>query len=202
VIIDEIIAGYAAIVATAAVIFQIRQTRRARKPQIELELIISMLVRALETGVIESCRVVTLEVRNRGDHPIRIVEAGITSPRTRYIFWPQNTQVINDEAMMTSGSFLTVAIDTLHEETENSSPPLPGIILPRDSASRWVSSCMMSDENTAKVALDIKNKYRHEIDISLKAELFGWVKISTGEFVKMKPARLDWENFGGSPSTM
>jgi hypothetical protein len=193
VIVEVIIAGYAAIVATAAIVFQIRQARSARKPQIELELILSVLVRALQDDVVETCRVVTFDVRNRGDHPIRIVEAGIMSLKLRYEFRSQATQIL----MVESGTYIMVPIEVLEVEGEEvEAPPLPGIILPRDGANRQISSCMVPAQDTAKIASDVREFIR-EIDNSLGSDLYGWVKLSTGELVRTKSAILDWSNFGG-----
>ncbi len=183
--IAEIIAGYAAAVATASVLFQFRQTRLARKPQIELELIHTQMQGAL---------VVFLEVRNRGNHPIRIVGAGIDSPKVHYTFFPEETGIAWSKA----------SVLWRHEDDNKGDDaamlPLPGIILPRDAASRTISNYMIPYEDSIKLGKvmrgaspDEGNGLFEAIDSSLREELTGWVEVSTGEFIHTKPIKYDWD---------
>jgi hypothetical protein len=66
------IAGYAAVVSTAALGWQILKERRARRPQVEVK-VGNAILSYPGRGVVESAHI---EARNRGDLPIRVTSAG------------------------------------------------------------------------------------------------------------------------------
>ena len=158
--IAEVIAGYAAAVATASVLFQIWQSWASRRPQIELELIHTQFKPSSKD--IKPLLIVLLEVRNRGNHPIRIVGAGIDSPKVRYDFRPEVIEVTR------SGVTLSVSDKTSNKDDKADDKaemlPLPGIILPRDAASRSISNGMIPAEDVTKIKESLKDKMGSEVD--------------------------------------
>jgi hypothetical protein len=195
VIVGEIIAGYAAVVATASVLFQIRQARIGRRPQIELELIHTQ--RKQLPGEDRPYLIVFLEVRNRGNHPVRIVGAHINSPKIRYDFRPQAIEITR------SGITLTIPDETaINRDDKVDMLPLPGIILPGDGASRDISNRMIPAEDIAKIAKTLKDKDKSgsevddffaDVNNSFREELYGWVEVSTGEPFHTKRVKYEWD---------
>lgn len=188
--IQLIIAGYAAVVATAAAAFQIWQARKARRPQIELELIHTQYREGTEPYL-----AVFLEARNRGNHPVRIVAARIGSSKVQYDFRPQSIDIT------TAGLTISVPDEIDTKKTSSAEmPPLPGIILPGDGASRMISNRMIPAADATKIAETFKDKlgnglddFFRVVDDSLRDELYGGVEPSTGEFIHTKPAKYDWD---------
>ncbi len=194
--IAEVIAGYAAAVATASVLFQIWQARASRRPQIELELIHTQF--RSSPNDINPFLIVFLEVRNRGNHPIRVVGAGIDSPKVRYDFRPQVTEVTRSGVSLSIPGETSKKDDGADDKAEML--PLPGIILPRDAASRSISNRMIPAEDVTKIKESLKDKLGNEIDDlfidvdrSFREELYGWVEVSTGEFIHTKHIKHDWD---------
>jgi hypothetical protein len=66
------IAGYAAVVSTVAVGWQILKERRARRPQVEVKVSYGLMFIPPRGGAGS----VQVEARNRGDHPLRATSAG------------------------------------------------------------------------------------------------------------------------------
>jgi hypothetical protein len=68
----DLIAGYAAVVATVALGWQILKERRARRPQVEVKISYSLLGYPDR----EAAGAAHIEARNRGDMPVRVTSAG------------------------------------------------------------------------------------------------------------------------------
>jgi hypothetical protein len=158
------------------------QARRARYPRMELELIHTRA---------QGIRMVYLEVRNRGDYPVRIVTAGASGPRVGYQFMPDGIEMIRsgqeDPIVIYSGD--KAIIDAA---SSGQMSPIPGIILARDAGARCVW-----DEMSSTLPDDLKtnSELRRDIATALEQELIGWVTVSTGEFFESKPTKFDWVNF-------
>jgi hypothetical protein len=68
----DLIAGYAAVVASVALGWQILKERRARRPQVEVKISYSLLGYPDR----EAAGAAHIEARNRGDMPVRVTSAG------------------------------------------------------------------------------------------------------------------------------
>jgi hypothetical protein len=68
----DVIAGYAAVVATGALGWQIVKERQARRPQVEVQIRYALLTYP-GGGLAEAAN---LEARNHGDLPVRVNSAG------------------------------------------------------------------------------------------------------------------------------
>ncbi len=99
----DVIAGYAAVVATAALGWEIRKARQARRPQVEVA--ISYAVLGYPDRGMQECA--HIEVRNRGDLPVRVTSAGFK---------------------LQDGSDMIASIP--HQQP---AATIPGVIEPRDS---------------------------------------------------------------------
>jgi hypothetical protein len=178
----DVIAGYAAIVATLAILIPIWQARRARAPRVELQLIHTR---------IEGIRTITLEIRNRGEYPVRIISAGIDSPTIALTFTPGALEISHETI------YGAVAIKSDDQQamliaTNNQMSPVPGIIVPRDGGGRFVADSVLADvaatfQNNSKLSNDL----REFVD----QELRGCASVTTGEFLRTKPVKFDWVNF-------
>jgi hypothetical protein len=102
------IAGYAAVVSTVAVGWQILKERRAQRPQIEVKVMNAMLTYPAR----EPAWSIQIEARNRGDLPVRVSSAGFN---------------------LQDGSGNTVAIIQ-----PPPGATLPGLIGPRDAAMTYL----------------------------------------------------------------
>jgi hypothetical protein len=174
--VTEIIAGYAAFVATLALVIPIWQARRARYPRLELQ-----LIHTQGPGV----RAIFLEVRNRGEHPVRVVTAAIRSPDITYDFEPDGITISHRDH--------EVYIESKNRRLTNTSPDsewawLPGIILPHDAGSRMLATNMVSLESVDAELLS-------DVIASVEQEITGWVVVSTGELIHTKPVKYKWPDF-------
>jgi hypothetical protein len=102
------IAGYAAVVSTVAVGWQILKERRTRRPQVEVKVMNAMLTYPARDPEWSA----QIEARNRGDLPVRVTSAGFN---------------------LQDGSGATVAIIQ-----QPPGANLPGVIGPRDSAMTYL----------------------------------------------------------------
>ena len=204
-IVDEIIAGYAAVVATAVAIIPVRQARGARKPQIELALVHTWYEEVnKENGDRERRKMITLEARNRGDHPIRIIGARIASEKFTFQFIPHGITATH------KGPPKSYTLQTMSDQEaldKLAIAPLPGIILPQDAASRFITD----DISTTFLAIQIleaqeailkaQEAKKPEIEVefardaanAFDAELRSWVEVTTGEYLESKPVSWDWD---------
>jgi hypothetical protein len=193
--IEQIIAGYAAIVATGAAIVPIWQARTAHKPKVEIELVHTK--GAMPDG--RPFYMVTLEVRNRGDHPVRVVTAYISSPKVTYQF---EENLISVQRRL-DNSMLIMDVDDSEASSHSPNLPLPGIILPRDAASRFltIKTLWRVEQIAAEAAagerplLDADPNCAAIISQSLHEELQGGISISTGEAMRSKAVTFDWNAF-------
>lgn len=192
-VIDEIIAGYAAIVATAAIMVPVRQAKKAHKPQIELA-----LIHTKYSQDDDPLHMVTLEARNRGDYPIRIVGAGISSPKVHYQFLPDTIRI------STTSDRRCVSVDTGDQAVLDKLKvlPLPGIILPQDGASRFVADnlaaivlaiALIEEEKEDQTSRVSEPRFAANVAESFNDALHGWVEVSTGEYIETKPMKFDWD---------
>ncbi len=113
----DVIAGYAAVVATAALGWEIRKARQARRPQVEVA--ISYAVLGYPDRGMQECA--HIEVRNRGDLPVRVTSAGFK---------------------LQDGSDMIASIP--HQQP---AATIPGVIEPRDSGFTyrfWIGSGPLS----------------------------------------------------------
>ena len=180
----DIIAGYAALVATAAILITIWQARRGRYPRIDLELIHTR-------G--PNIRMVTLEVRNRGDYPVRVVTAGISSLSIINAFRPDGIEIAHShDGYEEHIRFKSDDQEVTSTASSDQMSPLPGIILPRDAGSRFIVDKIAFDISAAK---KVSPELVNDLIAFTEQELRGWVSVSTGEVFSSKPVKFDWENF-------
>lgn len=192
--VGDIIAGYAAVVATVAVAWPIWQARQARRPQVEVELHNTLGWRGDQER-----RALFLEARNRGDHPVRVITAGISDEHLDYIFMPGRIEVLKSPA---ASPHAGLEIPDLHSLGAPVAPPLPGIILPRDAGSRMLPddaiaallACgvKLRDDGEAHFAGMSDEDLSRELVLNLDGKLRGWVRLSTGEEFSTEPDFRDW----------
>lgn len=177
----DIIAGYAAFVATAAIIISIWQARRGRYPRVDLE-----LIHTRGPGV----RMITLEVRNRGDYPVRVVTVGISSPSIEYEFRLDGINISGKDQRI---HFKSDDQQITATASSDQMSPIPGIILPRDAGSRFIVDQIASDISAND--LEVDPELVNDLLVFTEKELTGWVSVSTGEHFRSKPVKFDWVNF-------
>ena len=194
--IGDIIAGYAAVVGTAAAAWPIWQARQARRPQVEVMLFNTLLWRGDEER-----RVLFLEARNHGDHPVRVLTAGISDGHLSYMFMPGRIDVLKPPAVAPHAG---LNMPDPYSEGVPIAPPIPGIILPRDAGSR-----MLPDDAIAAllaVGMKLRNdgvgrfaemgdeELNHELVLNLDGELRGWITLSidTHREISTRPDYLNW----------
>lgn len=186
--ISEGIAAYAAAAATAALGWNIWQSRRARQHHVELKLIHTLLVR--DSG--EFFRTVFLEAYNRGDHPIRVAAAGISTQSVGYAFEKTGIAVTLRGGIRIE---VTPPPAPRPDPEQGDDPPLPGVILARDG-----NSSSINDEFPDVVLKALKAAGRPlpeglegELSRQLDNEIQGWIQLSTGEWFETKQVRFDWD---------
>jgi hypothetical protein len=187
----DLIAVYAALVGTAAAAWPIWQARKARRPDVEVALF-TVLLHSEATD--QQYRVMFLEARNRGDHPVRVLTAGISNEKINYSFMPGRIEVAKPGAAFSHAS----VADNFSEDIARSAPtppPIPGIVLPRDAGARMLpeeamrallaSLMKLRDEGKAYQGYSDEALFE-EVGLDLDAELTGWVSLSTGEYFSTK----------------
>lgn len=149
----------------------------------------------------EETRVLFLEARNHGDHPVRVLTAGISDGNLSYMFMPGRIGVLKRPAAEPHAS---LDMPDLYSKGVPIAPPIPGIILPRDAGSR-----MLPDDAIAAllaVGMKLRNdgvgpfaemsdeELNREFALSLDGELRGWVTLSidTHREISTRPDYLNW----------
>jgi hypothetical protein len=187
----DLIAGYAALVATAAVAWPIWQARKTRRPDVEVAVFITFL---RNEATEQEYRVMFLEARNRGDHPVRVLTAGISNEKINYSFRPGRIEVMKPKAAFSHAS----VADNFSEDIAQSvptPPPIPGIILSHDAGSQMLpeeamhallaSLIKLRDEGKAYQGYSDQALFE-EVGLDFDGELTGWVSLSTGEYFSTK----------------
>jgi hypothetical protein len=188
--VSDIIAIYAALVGTAAVVWPVWQARKARRPDVEVALFLTTL-RNEVSG--QGFRCLFLEVRNRGDHAIRVTTAGISNEKIDYRFMPGRIDVAKKGA-----AFPHASIDDDFPRDELSAiapPPIPGIILAHDAGSRMLSeeamtallASLMKARSEGEAYKELSDEeLAEEVVLEFDGELVGWVNLATGEPFSIK----------------
>lgn len=163
----------------------------------ELELVHTLLVR--KPG--DYFRTVFLEVHNRGDHPIRVAAASISTHRVVYAFTASGFLVtLNGYHMQITPS----APSKAEEEESDIVPTLPGVILARDGGARSIDDDIPDAVlEVLKAAEDAEGLVSDEalmLELSrgLDVELQGWIQLSTGEPFQTKCIKFDWSRLDRS----
>jgi hypothetical protein len=191
--VGDIIAGYAALIGTGAAAWPIWQARKARHPDVEVALFFTFL---RHEGSGKELRYLFLEARNRGDHPVRVLTAGVSDGRLNYAFMPGRISVSKPCAAFPHAHIEDNFSDTIAQATPTP-PPIPGIVLPRDAGSR-----MLPEEAAFAVAASLRKlrddgeayqdwsdeQLVEEVALDFDGELTGWVTLSTGEYFSTKGA--------------
>jgi len=180
---------------------------RADQIPIELELIHTQydLINKKDQSR-EHERMITLEARNRGDHALRIIGAGISSEIITFQFHQQDYIGIyrsNDQRNY------RIKIEKWTNSLRGLDVPvLPCLIPPRDSARRFITDDLLAmilaielQEITGRQDARRKKSNRGDFDPSylkdvadaFDAPLHGWVEVSTGEYISSEPMTHDWE---------
>jgi hypothetical protein len=187
--VSDIIAVYAALVGTAAVAWPVWQARKARRPDVEVVLILTTLRNEISG---EEFRCLFLEAHNRGNHPIRVTTAGVSNEKINYSFMPGRIDVRRKGAAFPHASigddFPRAEISTIMP------PPIPGIVLPHDSGSRMLPEEAMSailaslltarSEGEAYQGLsaeELVEELAEEAILDFDSELVGWINLATGD---------------------
>jgi len=181
--IGDIIAGYAAVVATAAALWPIWRARQAKQPQVEVQLFNTLVVKGNEEN-----RTLFLEARNRGDHPVRVVTAGISDGHLDYMFASDHIDVMKRPSV---GAHASLQTPDYHAKGFPIPPPIPGIVLPRDAGSRMLpdeaiaailaSAMKMRADGEGRFAGMSDEELSREFALNIEGKLQGWVQLSTGE---------------------
>lgn len=198
------IALYAAGVGTTTAAWQIRQAARARRPQVEVVLFNTM-VQWDENRLL----LVWIQARNHGDHPVRVMGVGIRDSKVSYLFGAdQRMMVLKGDHIV--GMMKTHSRDS-SDEISRFGPPMPGIILARDGASRVLTddeiaafvAALIKQQELARASTDqsssIDRSYIEELILNLDEELTAWVELSTGQRFETEPKRLNWDSSGHTP---
>src|SRR6266511_6465724 len=133
-------------------------------------------------------------VATAGDHPVRVITAGVSDEHLDYIFMPGRIEVLKSP---TASPHAGLEIPDLHSLGAPVAPPLPGIILPRDAGSRMLPddaiaallACgvKLRDDGEAHFAGMSDEDLSQELVLNLDGKLRGWVRLSTGEEFSTEP---------------
>lgn len=188
---SDAIAAYAAATATVALLWNVWQAVRSRRHHVELRLVHTLLVQ--KSG--DYFRTVFLEVHNRGDHPIRVAAASISTPRVAYNFTQSGVLVsLNGQTHMQ----ITGPTPSKAEEEADQVPTLPGVILARDGGARSIDDdlpdAVLQGLKAGGAAEELASDEALILELSkgLDNELEGWIQLSTGEPYKTTRASFDW----------
>ncbi|WP_157520840.1 hypothetical protein [Herbidospora daliensis] len=191
--VSEIIAIYAAVVATIAVVVPFLLLRISRKQRMELD-IVPTRVGSRDGGTL---RMITLEARNRGDHPVRVVSAYISAGTVDFDFHPGEIRV----ELVSGESLFGFKI----QEPTGVTPtgvPLPEIILPRDAGSRVVTTRIIEAAQMAVARSSMENldesrkqDFNRRLSEAFDGDIRGGIEISTGEFFRRELGAFDWLSF-------
>lgn len=187
--VGDFIAAYAAVLSTFLAAWQVWKYRQSRRHHVELHLI--------HTRVGDD-RSLFVEVHNRGDHAVRVVMAGVSSPTVTYSFDELRIEVVG-------ASGLRMVIDRNEEpvSASNRMPTIPGIVLPRDGGMAMlpeeavvvaVASMMEARKQGAPDLQELSDDdILGRVGLDLDGPLQAWVHLSTGEVIESKRETYDWE---------
>jgi hypothetical protein len=171
--VSEIIAGYAALVGTAAAAWPILQARRAKHPNVEVALFHTV-------------------IRNDA------AEKEFSDGRLTYLFMPKRIDVLKQGAAFPHAGVTDDFSERIAQATPTS-PPIPGIILARDAGSRMLPEEAVFSITAAAIQLRADGEAHQglsdrevmsEVAIDFEGELIGWVRLSTGEYFS---TRKEWK---------
>lgn len=184
----DVIAGYAAALSTILAVWQVWRHWQSRRHQVELHLV--------HTSV-GSWRSLFVEVHNRGDHAVRVVLAGISSPRITYTLRDDRVHISDREGR----THITVSAQDAGDE-HSEMPTIPGIVLPRDggmaSLREEICSVALATLMQAREEGDpqLQGMTDHELStmavLDFDGPLQGWAHLSTGEVVETRMQSYAW----------
>jgi hypothetical protein len=201
------VAMYAAGVGTITAAWQIRQAVRARRPQVEVVLFNTVVQWGEKHEYL-----VWIQARNHGDHPVRVMGAGITDSKVSYIFGPDQGMMVLKGGHVV-GMLKRESRDSTHD-AHRFGPTMPGIVLARDAANRvltddeiaaFVAALLKQQElerGTDEAISDTDRSFIEDIILDLDGELTAWVELSTGQRFETEPKRLDWQLSGHTPECL